>query len=99
MGVSGVDREFFARMKRDAEEVPCQTEDNHLVRFEYKSTGCFIEVARYLKFRNCESRFLLPVCEMRNWNRKTIPFRFLSFQVRIQIYRVFHRLTDLGWVD
>ena len=32
MGVSGVDREFFARVKRDDEEVPCRTEENQLVR-------------------------------------------------------------------
>ena len=36
-----------------------------------------LEVARFLKFRNHESLFLLPFREMRNWNRKTIPFRFL----------------------
>ena len=35
------------------------------------------EVAQFLKFRNRESLFLLPVHEMRNWNRKMIPFLFL----------------------
>ena len=35
-----------------------------------------LEVARFLKFRNRGSQFLLPFCEMRNWNQKAIPFRF-----------------------
>ena len=34
MGVSGVDREFFAKVKRDAEEVPCETEEDFLVGLE-----------------------------------------------------------------
>ena len=51
MGVSGVDREFFARVKRDTEEVPCQTEENHLVRFDRAKGGMHVLCLQWEKGR------------------------------------------------
>ena len=55
----------------------------HRERYAVQCTGLAkaerfrVEVERFIKIRNRESRFLLPVGEMRNWNRKTIPFQYL----------------------
>ena len=38
--------------------------------------GSTVHVSLCDQFRNCELWFLLPVCEMRIWNQKTILFRF-----------------------
>ena len=44
-----------------------------------------LEVARFLIFRNREVRFLLPVREMRNWNRKMIPFTIPLITILVPI--------------
>ena len=43
-------------------------------RRRHRRQASQVEVARFLKSRNRESRFLQPVCEMRNCKRLSIPF-------------------------
>ena len=38
------------------------------------SLGHELEVAQFLKFRNCESQFLLPVHEVRSWESENDSF-------------------------
>ena len=49
----------------------------------------FVAKAQFLKIRNCELRFLLPVCEVRNWESEndsfSIPFTISLIPIPVPI--------------